>query len=222
MTQPRSAQSSVLRQLDSQEFDWMDSIGGWRGLVETTLPLLLFLFVYRFTLDLWWAAGGALAISIGFVLIRLLTRITVVPALSGVFGVLISIVWALWSGKGENYFAFGLITTAAFALILLVSILIRQPAAAYGVQMVWELPANWMRNPDYASLYRRCLQVTYLWCGLFALRSAVQIPLWWGAQVEALATAKLVMGLPLVAVVAWLTWMSLRPFAPATKPQASA
>lgn len=214
MNQLRPPQSSVLRQLDSHEFSWMESVGGWRGLAETTLPLLLFLFVYRFTLNLWWAGGSALTISLACVLIRLVTRMSVLPALSGVFGVLISIVWALWSGRGENYFAFGLITTTLFALVLAVSILIRQPAAAYGVQMVWELPPEWMRDPDYRLLYRRCLHVTYLWCGLFALRSAVQIPLWWSAQLEALATAKLVMGLPLLAVVAWLTWLSLRPFTP--------
>jgi hypothetical protein len=53
---------------------------------------------------------------------------------------------------------------------------------------------------------------TLLWAGLFGLRLAVQVPLYLAGEpaVQALATAKLVMGIPLYGLTLWLTWLLLR------------
>lgn len=205
--------SALVEQLDSEEFDWFDTMGGWRGIAESTTPLLVFLIAYAFTQDLWLPAAGAAGVSVVFVLIRLITRIPVMPAVSGLMGVGISVAWAAWSGKSENYFAFGLISAAVMLTILLMSLLVKQPAAAHVLNTVWNLPNGWMRNPSYRLLYQRCRTVTWLWIILFGVRLVAQVPLWMGAQVESLAVVKLVTGLPLFAVVAWLTWLMLRSFA---------
>jgi hypothetical protein len=48
--------------------------------------------------------------------------------------------------------------------------------------------------------------------GLFGLRLGVQVPLYLAGEeaVQALATAKLVMGIPLYGLTLWLTWLLLR------------
>jgi hypothetical protein len=76
---------------------------------------------------------------------------------------------------------------------------------------------SWRRDPRRLRAYQR---VTWLWAGLFAARLAVQLPLYYADAVGALGVARLVMGVPLFATVAWVTWMVLRsvPVATAAQP----
>lgn len=60
------------------------------------------------------------------------------------------------------------------------------------------------------TLMRRYAAATWLWVGLFAARLAVQVPLYLDGSVGWLGTARLVMGIPLWALVLWLTWVLVR------------
>ena len=51
---------------------------------------------------------------------------------------------------------------------------------------------------------------TVLWVGLFGARLVVQVPLFLQGAVAELAIARLVMGLPLYALVLWLSWLLMR------------
>lgn len=73
----------------------------------------------------------------------------------------------------------------------------------------------WRSDP---ALLRRYTLATWLWIGMFALRLAVQIPLYFSSSVGWLGTARLVMGVPLWALVLWGTWLLVRrPAAPAAR-----
>ncbi|WP_432626399.1 DUF3159 domain-containing protein, partial [Aerococcus urinae] len=76
------------------------------------------------------------------------------------------------------------------------------------------MEADWYRKEEWAGLKRRGLLLTWLWTGLFALRLGIELPLWLAHMVGPLGIAKLVLGLPLFALVTWLTWMGLKPFSP--------
>ena len=68
------------------------------------------------------------------------------------------------------------------------------------------------------ALLRRYTLATWLWIAMFALRLAVQIPLYFSSSVGWLGTARLVMGVPLWALVLWGTWLLVRrPAAPAAR-----
>lgn len=200
-------------QLRSEEFSWKAAVGGWRGVVESALPVLVFVIVFLMTSNLWMTAAAASAIALVFFIVRILARQPVTQALSGFIGVAIGVVWALASGREENYFAAGLINAAVFFAALVVSLALRKPLVALGCGLVWQLPSGWMKDQDHRPLYRRCVQLTWLWALLFLIRFVVQLPLWWFAMLEALAVAKLILGIPLFAPVVWVTWMGLRPFA---------
>ena len=49
-----------------------------------------------------------------------------------------------------------------------------------------------------------------MWAGLFLLRLAVQVPLYFAGAVVALGVARTAMGLPLFALGIWLTWLMVR------------
>jgi hypothetical protein len=66
---------------------------------------------------------------------------------------------------------------------------------------------DWRRN---AAKLRVATVATVLWATLSAVRLAVQVPLYLAESTEALAATKLVMGVPLYAVLLWVTWLLVR------------
>lgn len=201
------------RQLDEESFSFEEAIGGWRGLVESVLPGLVFVVCFIATREvvvtsLLSAATALLALGA-----RLVQRQSVSQALSGFLGVAIGAVWALASGRGEDFYSFGLIVSALFLLGVLVTILIGRPFVSLGVGAFWGLDRGWASSGRLAPLAKRCLGLSWMWAGVFALRLAVEVPLWRIGAVAQLGVAKLILGLPLFALAAWATWLGLRPFA---------
>lgn len=215
-----SGKVSWARQLDSSQFSLQESIGGVRGAIESLLPGLLFVVAYVATRELSWPlilSGGLAAI---FVVARLVQRSTLTQAFAGMFGVLIGVVWAALSGKAENYFAWGLITNAVFLTAMLLSLAFRHPAVAWLVHSAVGLPVNWRELPEAKIFTQRAVWATWVWVGVFAIRLAVQVPLYFGGHVAWLGVLKLLLGLPLFAIAGWLNWVLLRSVVP--HPQESA
>ncbi|CAM3861562.1 DUF3159 domain-containing protein [Isoptericola cucumis] len=65
----------------------------------------------------------------------------------------------------------------------------------------------WRRDPD---LVRRYTLATWFWAGLFGIRLAVKVPLYFAGDIGWLGTAHLVLGVPLWGLVLWLTWAVVR------------
>jgi len=222
-----------MRAIGADEFSLAEAVGGVRGAVESVAPGLVFVVVFvaagqRLTPALVAAAATALVTVVA----RLVQRSPLTQALSGVVGVGIGVLWAWRSGRAEDYFAWGLLTNVGFLLAFVVSVLVRWPLVGVVVGLFrsdgplsaggsWAGAAAWRTDPV---LRRRYALVTWLWAAMFALRLAVQVPLWAAGQVAWLGTAKLVMGVPLTALVLWFSWLLVRgstaapPAPPRTRP----
>lgn len=199
--------------MDRQTFSFAATVGGWRGVVESVAPGLVFVLLYVLTRDLVWTLGGAAGLSLVFCVARLVRGQALTQALSGLLGVGIGVVWAWASGRGENYFAWGMVSAGVFTLVLLVSLLAGRALVGEVAGLVWDLPPRWRTDPLMAPLRRRCTTLTWLWTAMFALRLGVQWPLWHAGEIAALGVAKLLLGVPLFALVCWVTWVGLRPVA---------
>lgn len=199
-----------MSQATSDDFSWSDALGGTRGVIEATAPGLVFVVVYVATRALVPTLIAALCVALLACVIRLVQRQGLQQALSGLFGVAIGVIFAAATGRGENYFAWGIVTNIAMALVFAVSVLLRRGLVAQFYGPLTGLPKGWQSDPTYADLRRSCSLLTWMWAGIFALRVLVQAPLWLGGQVAALGVAKLVLGLPLFALGAWATWWGLR------------
>ncbi len=197
--------------LSGQNLDLKSATGGWRGIIEALLPGVLFVVSYIVSeQNMMWPlilSGGS---SVLFCVLRAIQRQNPAQAISGLLGVGISIVWALASGRAENYYATSLLVNAAYCLILVISVIRRYSLAAILAKFFLNLPKNWRKQPEFRLLYTRCTVVTWIWIAVFAIRLAVKLPLYFGSKVVALGTAQLVLGLPLFAVAVWLTWVLLR------------
>jgi hypothetical protein len=211
--------ASGVRAIEGEDFSFVEAVGGVRGAVESVAPGLVFVVVFV-------AAGqrlapalvAASAAALVAVVARLVQRTPVTQALSGVLGVGIGVLWAWRSGRAEDYFAWGLLTNVAYLVAFVVSVLVRWPLVGVVLGLFrgdgplsasgsWAGALAWWQDPV---LRRRYTRVTWLWAGMFGLRLLVQVPLYLAGDVAWLGTAKLVMGVPLTAVVLWLSWVLVR------------
>ena len=231
---PEDGPARGVRALAGEQFSVAEAVGGVRGLVESVAPGLVFVVLYVATSDLTWALVGSVAVALVAVAVRLAQRTPVTQALGGLLGVGIGVVWAWRSGEAQDYFAWGLWTNAAYLVALLVSLAVRWPLVGLVVEGFRsgfggaaqpargeDAPARadgepgafarWARTwRSDRALMRRYDAATWLWVGLFGARLAVQVPLYLDGSVGWLGTARLVMGIPLWALVLWLTWVLVR------------
>lgn len=228
-----------LRSVTSDEFDALDAVGGVRGLVEATAPGIVYLVLYVITQDLNIALIASLGLAGLFVVARLIQRTPVTLAFSGIFGVAIGVFAAWRSGNAGDFYVWGLLVNVSYMAALLVSVLVRWPGVGILIEMFKsgvgdsaqrakkgeDVPLSelfdfsWRKDP---LLLRKYSHVTWLWVAMFAARLSVQGPLYFMGEdaVGALGTARLVMGVPLFALVLWLTWRIIRrPVTPAGLPE---
>lgn len=184
-----------------------NAMGGALGIVETVLPGLLFVAVFTLTLDPWLAIWISVAISVMFTLYRLIRRQAATQALVGLLGVVISAVLALMSNKPEVNFVVGMVTNGVYGFVFLVSILVGWPLIGVVIGLVRSEGTSWRQNRHHKRVY---MGVTALWVGMFTLRLAIEFPLYLAGNIAGLATAKLVLGLPLYVPVLALTWLIVR------------
>ena len=189
------------------------AIGGVRGVLEAVVPSLLFVVLFVATQDARLSALVPGGLALVLVLIRLVRRDTVVSALSGVLGVGVAVIITLITGRGVDYFLSGFIVNIAWAVGLLVSILVGWPAIGLLIGMLQGDMRGWRA---VAKIRRTALWLTVMWLGLFVARLAVQVPMYLAERVEALGVARIVMGVPLFAVIIGVTWFAVQRLRPSS------
>jgi hypothetical protein len=208
-----------MRVLAADEFSAADAVGGVRGVVESVAPGLLFVVAYlvsgqQLTPALV-AAGTAALVA---VVVRLVQRTPVTQALSGVVGVGVGVIWAWRTGDASDYFLYGLLINAGYLLGTLATVLVGWPLVGLVMGLFakdgplgggpWRNAVAWH---DDRKLRRVYTLATLPWIAMFALRLAVQLPLYFADDVGWLGTAKLAMGLPLTALALWVSWILVSP-----------
>ena len=183
------------------------AMGGVRGLVESILPGLAFLVVYTITRDLLVSVLVPLGIAMLFVVVRVVTKSPFTSAIAGVIGLALSAGFALVTGRAEDNFLLGFFINAVSLVALIVSVAARRPLIGVIASLITGEGAGW--RADKAA-FRVALIATFLWCGVFGLRLGIEVPLYLAGNVDALATLKLILGIPLYAAALWVTWLLMR------------
>lgn len=182
------------------------AVGGVRGVIESTAPGLLFLVVFTVTGQLFPSVAAPVAVAILILLVRLIQRLPVMPAISGGIGIALSAGFALWTGRAEDNFVGGFIINALSMTVMAISVLVRRPLI--GVVTRFIVADNPHR--DSPVVRRAGYLATVMWACFFALRLGVQLPLYLAQATAALAATKLLMGVPLYAALLWITWLVMR------------
>lgn len=183
------------------------AMGGIRGIAEAILPGLVFLIVYTLTFDLVPSIVAPVALGVLFAIARLVQRQPVTQAVGGLLGIALSAALALLSGRAEDFYVLGFWTNGAYAVALLVSVLVGWPAVGLVAGYLMGSGISWRTHPGQ----RRAMRwLTLVWVAMFAARLLVQLPLYFSGNVELLGTLRLLMGIPLYAPLLVLSWLVVR------------
>ena len=225
---PRPLARTGLGAIDAERFDVASAVGGWRGVMESAAPTFVFVVVMAVRPSaLVTALAASLAVSGAALAARLAQRQGLTQVLGGAVLALASAAWAWRSGEASNFYATGLLINAVWLAGCLLSLAVGRPLV--GILMgLWRAAAGGSARPGggsdaddavrsedaaaRAAEHRRHRAATAVLAAMFALRLAVEVPLYLtgAAGVGALGVARLVLGLPLFALTAWFIWLLVR------------
>jgi len=196
--EPRPAQSA-----------FVEALGGKRGLVDSGLPAVVFVFVNSVVTaladrdtGLRAALVAAVLTGVGVVVLRVSRKETLQQAVSGFLGLGLAVWFAARSGEARGFFLPGIWINAGYGLVFLGSALVGRPivgaiyAAVEGMGSAWRSDARLRRVFALASVF---------WALVFASRAVVQGTLYVLDRPGLLAAARLLMGWPLTIAAVALT-----------------
>ena len=180
------------------------AIGGWRGLVDSSLPGAVFLIVYvvngnRLSQAVWAAVAAGAVIAA----LRLVRRQSLQQVVSGFVGIAFCAWLASRTGRAEDFYLPGILINIAYAVGLSASCLVGHPLLGYGVGAATGDVTGWRRVPEQRRAYSLA---TWFFAAVFATRVVVQVPLYLAGWVGPLGVAKLALGWPLFALAAYLSY----------------
>lgn len=185
------------------------AIGGWRGIIDSGVPTLTFVFAYLITSqNLGTSVVAALAAGVLIAVWRVVRRESLTQIGVGFLGLLVSAGFAKYTGKAGDFYLPGLLTNVVYGSVFLISILVRWPLIGVFLGYFTGQGTTWRKTP---SQRRALAAATWIWVGLFFARLAVQAPLYLSDAVTALGIVKVVMGWPLFLAAAYFTYRVLEP-----------
>ena len=209
------------------------AMGGRRGMIEAAVPTITFTFAYIFTKEIQLAIGLSVTFAVVMLVVRLVQRSTVQYVLNALFGIGVGsfFVWLGGRSGGDEseqalaYFLPGLLYNAGYAVLMVLSIVIRWPVVGLLVGAVAEDPLEWRRDQQ---IVRLCSHLTWLLVLPCLFRVLVQGPIYLSGRaaddadpyVTALGFAKVGMGWPLqVAALGAMVWLLARNRTPVVNDQ---
>jgi hypothetical protein len=175
-----------------------ESIGGWRGAIESAVPTLAFAAVWSRTQNLRTALLVAGACVVLLLVGRLVQRQDPRFIAYAAVGVGISAFFALRSGRAEDAFLPGMLQNGALLVVLLVTNLARWPLFGFVVgvaepEAFAEDPTWWRQHRGIVTVAAR---LAWVLIALNVVRLGIMVPLYLAEQVGALGVAKVVLGWP--------------------------
>jgi hypothetical protein len=199
MTQPDDSE-----RLPSFTEQMADQLGGWRGLVESSVPVVVFVLV-NILADLNPALIASVGVALAIAGLRLAQRRPIRHALNGLFGVGIGAFIAWRTGDEKDFYLPGILYGIGYGLALLASVAIRQPLVGW----IWSVivaggKSEWRTD---AKLIRTFSWLTVLWGVVWLAKVGVQAGFYVADMDTALGIARLVLGYPpyllLLAITVW-------------------
>ena len=179
-----------------------------RSIFDTGFPPVVFVVVNALT-GLTPAAIAAVALSVLFIVERLIRRRPLLNAVAGLLGTGIAVGIALKSGSASGYFVPKAIQNAVYALVFLGSIAVRRPLSAIIARFAQAHEGGRGSYYELRAVRRAHAEVTAAFGALFALRAVLYVIFIAQGKTGLLATVSLILGYPAFAVVAFASYRLL-------------
>jgi Protein of unknown function (DUF3159) len=195
-----------------------DQLGGMRGLIESSVPVLAFVLLNWIVgwdalglaerTGLYVAIAGAVGTAVLIAIYRLARKEPVRHAVNGVIGIALGAYLAARSGHAKDFYLPGILLTLGQAALLLVSTAVRKPIIGY----VWAVMANrgkhdWLQNRRLLATFQ---WLTVAWAASLIVRGGVQALLYWLDRADLLGVARIFLSWPIYAGMLALTVWAVR------------
>lgn len=177
-----------------------EALGGLRGSLEAAAPMLVFVIAWSITKDRNLSLGAAAALTVVLGLVRLAQRQTLQYVLASIFATGLAAFFALRSGQAEDAFLPGILTSVAYLVGSVLSVVVRWPVVGIMVGFADQEavaagdPFRWRRN---AAAVRVCTRLTLVLVAVYVIRVGIMGPLYLADNVAGLTISKVVLGWPL-------------------------
>ncbi|MFW6009654.1 MAG: DUF3159 domain-containing protein [archaeon] len=170
---------------------------------DAILPPTIYVIVNNMY-DLVMAALSALIIALFLVLYRFKKKQKWYYAVGGFFGVMIASSFAYFANQAKNYFLTDAISSGFILLLIIISLFINKPLAAWlsHITRGWEL--KWFWRKDIKPAY---FEVTMIWGLFFSLRLLLQIYLFIRGNVLELFWSRVLLGFPSIIILLIVTYI---------------
>jgi len=209
-----------------------EQLGGLRGLIETSVPVLAFVLLnFIVGLDvvglpedsrtgLYIAIGGAVGMAVAIAVYRLVRKEPVRHAVNGIIGIALGAYLAARSGQAKDFYLPGILLTLGQAAVLLLSTAFRKPIIGY----VWAVMANkgrhdWLHDRRLLATFQ---WLTVAWAASLFVRGGVQGVLYWMDRADLLGVARIFLSWPIYAGMLALTVWAVRRVTRDRVPEAAA
>ncbi|MDM4718086.1 DUF3159 domain-containing protein [Micromonospora sp. WMMA1363] len=184
-----------------------DQLGGWRGLLESSIPVVVFV-VANIVGELRPAVIAAVGVAVAIAALRLAQRRPIRHAVNGLFGIAIGAAIAWRTGDERDFYLPGILYGIGYGIALLISAAIRQPLVGW----IWSVlvakgRSEWRQDPR---LVRTFTGLTVLWGVVWLAKVGVQAGLYLAQQDTALGIARLVLGYPPYVLLLLITVWTVR------------
>jgi len=185
-------------------------LGGVRGMVESSIPVLAFVLV-----NIVWSLTPALivAVTMGLALAgyRLLRKESVRHAVNGLFGIGIGAALAFKTGDAKDFYVPGILLTLGYGLAMIASVIAGRPLVGW----LWSLVADNGGNRWHldGGLRRIFGWLTVIWATVFLAKFVVNVWVYYAEgltddqKASILGIMRIALGFPpyaiLVALTAW-------------------
>jgi hypothetical protein len=193
--------------LEAYKESILANFGGKRGLTEAGLPSVVFIVVYTATRSLNTSLWSAVAVAAVLTVVRLAQRDKLQHAMSGLFGVVVCAAFAKYTGQAKNFYLPGVLMQIGEGILFSVSALVRWPLVGVIIGPITGEMMAWREHPERLRVFTIA---TWLLVGMFALRVAIEVPLYLANQLTALGAAKVVLGYPLYIAVLFVCWRVIK------------
>lgn len=187
-----------------------DQLGGVRGVIESGIPVLVFVVA-----NIIWSLRPAIVIAVAAAVIiggwRLARRQPVRHAINGIFGIAIGAIIAWKTGSAKDFYLPGILLSLGYGLAMLASVAIKRPLVGW----VWSLlvtrgRTEWRGDPR---MVRTFSWLTVVWALTYLAKVVIQAVVFQHTADDSPATAlgilRLALGYPpyllLIAITVWAT-----------------
>jgi len=192
------------------------ALGGRRGMVEGAVPTLGFTVTYLIGHNLRLGLIVGIGLAVALLAVRLVQRQSVQFVVNSLVGIAIAAVFASRTGHAKDVFLPGILWNTAYAVVMVLSVLVRWPLVGLMLASVTGDITAWRQDP---AIVRLCTKLTLILALPCVVRVAVQYPLYVADRVGWLGVTKIALGWPLqVAALAAMAWLLARGRTPLVVP----